>query len=121
MANLDLARYFEFVLTSGQIGYEKPDAQFFESALDEIQNRHSMLPHEIIYVGDHYDKDVIASQQFGMSARWIVRDARDIASGDTHFADDVKPLRSLRDLVQIVDDVAQHRVLDVSSISGANR
>ena len=121
LANLDLARYFEFVLTSAQIGCEKPDAQFFESALDEIQNRHSMLPHEIIYVGDHYEKDLVAPQQLGMSTRWIVRDARDIASGETHFADGVKPLRTLRDLLALVDNIGEDRVLDVSSISGANR
>lgn len=127
LRDLDLTRYFEFVQTSAQIGAEKPDAQFFQNALREIQKLHpEITPHEVVYVGDHYEKDVLAPQSLGIGARWIVRDARDIASGETHFADGVKPLRSLRDLLAIVDavnlkSVTEVRVLDVAKLSGAAR
>ena len=127
LRDLDLTRYFEFVQTSAQISAEKPDAQFFQNALREIQKLHpEITPHEVVYVGDHYEKDVLAPQSLGIGARWIVRDARDIASGETHFADGVKPLRSLRDLLAIVDavnlkSVTEVRVLDVAKLSGAAR
>jgi FMN phosphatase YigB (HAD superfamily) len=101
------------------MGTEKPDVQFFNLALREIEDRHPQLtPQDVIYVGDHYEKDVLTPQSIGIQAQWIVRDARDIASGDTHSAAGVKPLNSLRDLLALkLPD--EDRVLDTAPLRGA--
>ena len=52
----------------------------------------------MFYIGDHYEKDVVASGEAGFEPLWIVRDERDIASGEKHQAEGVVPLRSLNEI-----------------------
>lgn len=59
---LNLTRWFEFVLTSAEIGRRKPHPLLFETALKRLG-----LPRErTLHIGDSYEDDVIGSQQAGL-------------------------------------------------------
>lgn len=95
---------FEFVLSSAQAGWEKPAPQIFEQGLELARRRQPTLQaRDCFYIGDHYEKDVLGARSVGLSPLWLVRDARDIASGQTHDVahDDVPRLKCLEELLRM--------------------
>ena len=98
-----IAHLFDFVLSSAQVGLEKPAREFFERGLALARRfKPDLKARDCFYIGDHYEKDVLGARGAGLSPLWLVRDQRDLPSGDTHDAkDDVPRLRSLRDLLKL--------------------
>lgn len=105
LQSLGLNTFFTFVLSSAEAGYEKPAPQFFARGLQEAQRAHPQLrASDCFYIGDHYEKDVLPARAAGMTPLWLVRDRRDVASGETHDAsDDVLRLQTLRDIERVLD------------------
>jgi len=104
LRTLGLGGFFEFILSSAQAGFEKPDARFFASGLQHIRASHpNISAGDCFYIGDHLEKDVLPSRAFGFRPLWIVRHERDIASGETPDARDVPRLSSLRDILRVLD------------------
>lgn len=67
--SLDLARYFEVIITSARVGYPKPQSRIFETALSQIGAK----PHEALHVGDTFGADVEGAWSVGMEALWLDR------------------------------------------------
>jgi HAD superfamily hydrolase (TIGR01509 family) len=63
MIDLDLARYFEGVFDSRELGFEKPDPRIFHAVL-EAQKLH---PDECLYVGDVMMIDVVGANAAGIA------------------------------------------------------
>jgi putative hydrolase of the HAD superfamily len=59
-----LRNYFEHVIDSGKVGYEKPAPQIFQAALHAM----SVAPEQAVYVGDIYSIDYLGAQRVGMHA-----------------------------------------------------
>lgn len=57
---------FGAVVVSGDIGIHKPDPRIFEICLDAL----GVAPDRAVYVGDHYENDVIGAGSTGMRAIW---------------------------------------------------
>jgi putative hydrolase of the HAD superfamily len=57
-----LLGYFEFVIDSQLVGFEKPDPRIFAAALD----RFGVVPAQALYVGDIYEVDVVGARRAGM-------------------------------------------------------
>ena len=57
-----LRRHLTFVIDSGAVGLEKPDARIFELALRQADLR----AEDAFYVGDVYPVDVVGAQRAGM-------------------------------------------------------
>lgn len=70
LERLHLRRHFEFVLTSAQAGYRKPDVHIFQQALSRL----NLEPGRVIYVGDSYEDDVVGAQSAGIKPLLIDRD-----------------------------------------------
>jgi len=64
LAELGLGQYFEQVIDSGTIGYEKPDPEIFQAALEAMQ----VAPEHAVYVGDIYAIDFLGARNVGMNA-----------------------------------------------------
>jgi HAD superfamily hydrolase (TIGR01509 family) len=69
LTELGLGKYFEQVIDSGRIGYEKPAPQIFEAALAAME----VAPERAVYIGDIYSIDFLGAQSVGMKA--ILMDA----------------------------------------------
>jgi putative hydrolase of the HAD superfamily len=72
MDRLDLTRRFDCVLDSADEGVEKPDARFFDIALD----RSGATRDTTIHVGDLYHVDVIGARNAGL--RGVLLDQADL-------------------------------------------
>jgi HAD superfamily hydrolase (TIGR01509 family) len=57
-----LRGYFECVIDSQLVGFEKPDPRIFAAALDRLR----LAPAEALYVGDIYEVDVIGARGAGL-------------------------------------------------------
>jgi putative hydrolase of the HAD superfamily len=64
LESVGLARYFEFIIDSGTMAWEKPDPRIFRDAL----RRMDVEPEEALYVGDLYHVDVVGARAAGMRA-----------------------------------------------------
>ncbi len=67
----DIARYFDFILTSAACSYRKPHPRIFELALSNWY----FLPSEAVMVGDNLDADIRGAQSAGLYAIWLTRRA----------------------------------------------
>ena len=91
LERLQLARWFDCVLDSCEIGVEKPDPRLFEIALE----RSGARPESTIHVGDLYHVDVVGARAAGLRA--VLVDEAGL------YADaDCRRLQSLTELVEAI-------------------
>ncbi|KAJ1908993.1 Haloacid dehalogenase-like hydrolase domain-containing protein 3, partial [Coemansia sp. S17] len=69
LRSLGIRRYFDFVLTSINVGIEKPDPRIFEMALGAVNVR----PYDALHVGDSERLDYLPARSVGMEARLVDR------------------------------------------------
>lgn len=65
-----IGEYFQFIMTSAEVGIEKPNPQIFTKAL----SRTTFQPNEILFVGDSVISDYHGSQAVGMKPLLIDRE-----------------------------------------------
>ncbi|WP_144511287.1 HAD family hydrolase [Bacillus sp. FJAT-22090] len=63
---LDIKHYFKTILVSETEGVKKPNREIFERALERLH----VAPDESVFVGDHPENDVKASELVGMISIW---------------------------------------------------
>lgn len=63
---LGIEKYFDAILVSETEGMKKPDPAIFKRALKRLNKE----PRESVFVGDHPENDVKASQYVGMRGIW---------------------------------------------------
>src|SRR6266568_6037824 len=67
-----IAGYFSAVLTSEDIGYDKPDPRFFEIGSNMMRLKKS----ELWYVGNRYHEDVVGARNAGITPVLVERGRR---------------------------------------------
>jgi HAD superfamily hydrolase (TIGR01549 family) len=67
--DLGIGNYINVIVTSGEIGVDKPDPRIFQAAL----NRAAVNAAEAVLVGDQYKNDILGAQGVGMKAMLIDR------------------------------------------------
>ena len=87
---LGVAPYFDFLLTSEEVGSEKPHAAIFLTALERAAAR----PDEAIHVGDQFYSDVIGAQ--GVGIKPLLLDRYDLGK-------DLKGCTRIKSLAEVVD------------------
>jgi putative hydrolase of the HAD superfamily len=58
--------YFSAIITSEEIGVEKPNELAFSSAMESL----NLSPEQCLMIGDSLENDIIPAIKFGMSAIW---------------------------------------------------
>ena len=66
LASMNLAEFFDAVITLGDSKLKKPAPQPFKKALREM----GVEPSEVIFVGDNPDRDVAGARALGMKTAW---------------------------------------------------
>jgi HAD superfamily hydrolase (TIGR01662 family) len=62
LAMVGADKYFSFIFASHDIGYEKPDPEFFSFIIKKLNSR----PSECIMTGDNYEKDIAGAKRVGI-------------------------------------------------------
>lgn len=78
---LGITKYFDRVITSADIGYEKPNAKAFQALLEQVEQSDS-----VCMIGDSHTADVLGAMACGMDAI-LVRSSN--VSGYARHADDL--------------------------------
>lgn len=106
LESLGLKQYFAFVLSSAEVGASKPSPQLFERAWQLARSvRPQLQAEECVYIGDHWEKDVLPARSLGWTPLWLVRSRRDLPSKSSAEDKSGRPsvlrLKSLRPLLRL--------------------
>jgi len=93
LAGLGVGPFFEHVFLSSRVGYAKPDAQIFYTAL----RQHELEPADVLHVGDSDVCDLQGAGQAGLRAVLIDRDSQVKILGPER-------IDSLRSILRLLDD-----------------
>lgn len=66
LIKLGLDKYVDALVTSEEIGYEKPDKRMFQQVLDKLK----LEKNDVVMVGDSWDKDVQGAVAMGIKSIW---------------------------------------------------
>ncbi|KAL0851848.1 hypothetical protein ABMA28_000147 [Loxostege sticticalis] len=66
LQSVKIKDYFDFILTSYQIGYSKPDERIFKHALEQCEKL--VKPSEALHIGDDVNKDYQGAKAAGWHA-----------------------------------------------------
>jgi len=91
LEGLNLMAYFDHLVLSAVVGWEKPHRRIFESALARV----GFSAEEVLHIGDNYQQDVVGAQQVGMYAVWLCR--RGVQTADCPV------ISSLDEILTIID------------------
>lgn len=64
---LGLAPYFDCIVTSEEVGADKPDPRMFRMCLKKLV----VSPKEAIYIGDNFDRDIRGAHAAGIPPVWL--------------------------------------------------
>ncbi|MBN1188438.1 MAG: HAD family hydrolase [Dehalococcoidales bacterium] len=89
---LGMKPFLDVLVTSGEVGVEKPDPPIFLAAIE----RSGVKKGEAVYIGDQYQSDVLGAGNVGMKA--ILLDRYDIHTGPL----DYPRIRNLQEIKEYV-------------------
>jgi putative hydrolase of the HAD superfamily len=69
LIRLGLQHFFDAVVVSQEVGFEKPDVRVYEAAYKKL----GVEPGECLYVGDRLDTDITGANRAGMQSVRIMR------------------------------------------------
>jgi len=95
-----IGKYFDNIIISGEIGYQKPAEEYFRITLDRIGNPDKS---EVIVIGDSLTSDIAGGNLSGIDTCWINFGSYAIDKGE--IPDELKPVYEVNTLSQIIDIV----------------
>ncbi|XP_069790297.1 haloacid dehalogenase-like hydrolase domain-containing protein 3 [Narcine bancroftii] len=97
LANCNLQQYFQFVLTSEDVGIAKPDQRIFNAALELAR----VEPKQAVHIGDDVWMDYLAARAIGMESYLICR-GQEEPSGAKGLLPKAHILHSLQQLCGLI-------------------
>jgi len=91
LEKLDLLRYIDTIVTSVDLGVEKPDPIIFRTAIQNL----NLSPKEVIMVGDNIDQDIAGAIELGIKTIFLKR-------GTTNISTDLNPTFIVTSLQEII-------------------
>lgn len=67
LEKLNIFKYINCVVTSEEIGFDKPNKLMFYGALEKLKLKNN----EVIMIGDNYDKDIFGCNSINIYALWF--------------------------------------------------
>ena len=91
--NSGLKSFFDKILLSDEIGVNKPHANFFTHALEQVNAK----PSETLMIGDSWDADIVGAYNSGIDQMWFnPQENRPIIFTPTYS---VKTLDEIKDIL----------------------
>lgn len=100
LQRVNLFKYFNYFFSSKDLGYEKPDINFFLTICKNISKR----PEECIMVGNNFEKDILGAQNAGMKT--ILYD-ENCKTNNNKF--DILIISSMKYLVKAVSEICNKK------------
>lgn len=90
---LGIDKYIDCIVSSEEVGREKPDPRMFELCLKKL----NIQPEEVIYIGDSFKKDIIGAQNVGIKSFWFNGEFEKVSKEQ-----DVKVIKSMLELQECI-------------------
>ena len=90
---LGVKKYFNSIITSQEVGFEKPDTKIFDYALEKLSL--SARGNYILYVGNEYEADILGARKAGLIPVLIDRNGYYPHADCIHYASMMQCYRSL--------------------------
>jgi len=91
LKKVGLIDYFATVVTSGEVGYSKPDKRIFLEACGKL----GKVPTQCVYIGDDLAIDILGSNAAGLKGVWLNRKKEAVDEKDIVTIDDLNALPQL--------------------------
>ncbi|MEI7594174.1 MAG: HAD family hydrolase [Bacteroidota bacterium] len=85
--------YFDYFFSSKDLGYKKPDPNFFKIIADKM----NVSAMDCVMVGNDYEKDIVGAMQLNMKTIWFNEFGVQIDNAKCDFE-----IRSIFDLLEVV-------------------
>lgn len=67
LKKLDLLKHIDIIITSEEVGIEKPSYKIFEHVLNKMNLKND----QVIMIGDNYEKDIIGAKNMNIISYWM--------------------------------------------------
>jgi putative hydrolase of the HAD superfamily len=91
----EINSFFDSIIISGEVGIQKPIPEIFQRSAKEL----NLSLNEILYVGDHLEKDALGALNAGVHGVWINRNEQ------IYTKSDVRMISKLTDLPHIIEHI----------------
>lgn len=81
VARLDLERYFEAIVISGEVGVAKPHTGFFDIAFDRLDHPDKVTT---LMIGDNLSSDIDGGINYGVDTCWYAPSSRAVSEKPTY-------------------------------------
>jgi putative hydrolase of the HAD superfamily len=101
LRKIDLEKFFTLILTSVDVGHEKPDERIFMTALKALK----VKPLEAVMVGNRVETDVVGGNRVGMKTvlfKWNKRYNEMMTSPQEQ---PTRTIKSLRQLPRVLEEM----------------
>jgi putative hydrolase of the HAD superfamily len=95
LEKIGLSKYFETIVVSDIVGYEKPDIRIMQIVLERL----SLSASDCLYVGDH-PFDVLCSKGAGIDCVWLATPEKKLPK-NVHFKEDFR-ISKINDIIKLV-------------------
>ena len=91
---LDLEQWIDCLVTSEEVGVEKPNIKIFQICLSKM----GLESKEVLYIGDSYYRDVEGALNAGMKVVWYISDLKGVSPEKCKCTDNfIKLIEELKD------------------------
>jgi len=101
LRRIDIEKYFDVILTSVDVGFNKPDERIFLAALKAV----NVKPEEAVMVGNRISADIVGGNRIGMKTilfKWNKRYSEKITSAEEQ---PTRTINSLKELPKILAEI----------------
>jgi len=101
LRKIDVEKYFDVIVTSVDVGHEKPDERIFMTALRAVK----VKPKEAVMVGNRVSADIIGGNRMGMKTilfKWNKRYPEKITLPEEQ---PTRTIRSLKELPIVLEEI----------------
>ncbi len=87
---LELDKYNIPIITSEEVGAEKPNKIMFDYALKSL----NLKKNEVVMIGDNYNKDILGAINYGIDAIWLSKDSKEKVNNQLTILNSFKKIQT---------------------------
>jgi putative hydrolase of the HAD superfamily len=101
LRKIDVEKYFDVIVTSVDVGFDKPDERIFLTALKAL----NVKPEESVMIGNRTSADILGGNRIGMKTILYKWNERYLDMIQSLQGQPTRIITSLKELPEILDEI----------------
>jgi putative hydrolase of the HAD superfamily len=101
LRKIDVEKYFDVIVTSVDVAFNKPDERIFLTALKAL----NVKPEESVMVGNRISADIIGGNRIGMKTILYKWNERYLDIIQSPQEEPTRTITSLKELLKVLDEI----------------